>query len=100
MLNRELLCSIPNSMLEAKFSGRHPIEKKNGKVYINRNPTSFEYLVDYLRNPKKLPKLENKYQLDKLYNELEYWGLRSTHQIELEKLLKVDPSYIDPNTLS
>jgi hypothetical protein len=30
LLNKELLCSVPNTALEAKFSGRYQIEKING----------------------------------------------------------------------
>lgn len=39
---KELLCRDEGSMLEAKFSGRFPIEKNNhGKVFIDRDPKIF-----------------------------------------------------------
>lgn len=63
LLDKELLCSVPNTALEAKFSGRYPIEKINGEVYLNRNPKIFNMLIDYLRMGLKMPNVTDPYDL-------------------------------------
>ena len=58
-IRKSLLCSVPDSALEAMFSGRHPLKKLNGKVFIDRNPKIFILVLDYLRNGKIFPYLKN-----------------------------------------
>ena len=103
-LNKKLLCSVPNSMLEAKFSGRHPIPKTaDGKVYINRDPHIFAQVINFLRNPVKLPILPNQNDQDQLILELEYWGLKQTkdgYLNELYNLFKQEPIYVNAIILS
>ena len=60
-ISKALLCSVPESALEAKFSRRHPIQKRNGKVFMDRNPKVFEQLVNFLRNPAIVHDFERKY---------------------------------------
>ena len=59
-ISKALLCSVPGSRLEDKFSGRHPIQKENGKVLMDRDPAVFRDLVNFLRNPTIFPVFENK----------------------------------------
>ena len=49
IVSKDLLCSIKPSTLEEMFSGRHELKKFNGKVFIDRNPKIFRYVLDYLR---------------------------------------------------
>lgn len=49
-VRRSLLTSVPGSALEAMFSGRHNLPKVDGKIFIDRNPKIFGYIIDYLRN--------------------------------------------------
>ena len=41
MVRRSLLTQVPGSALEAMFSGRHPLPKVDGKVFVDRNPKIF-----------------------------------------------------------
>ena len=54
-VRKSLLCSVPESALEAMFSGRHPLKKLNGKVYLDRDPNIFKLLLNYLRNGLRYP---------------------------------------------
>ena len=56
------------------FSGRHQLLENNGAVFIDRDPTSFLYLITYLRNNQKIPKIENKYQKELFQLELLHWS--------------------------
>ena len=49
-VNKDLLLKVPDSALEAMFSGRHTINYKDGKVFIDRDPEPFEQVITYLRN--------------------------------------------------
>lgn len=74
LIDKNLLCSVPNTALEAKFSGRHAIPKINGQVYLNRNPKIFSLLLDYLRMGQKTPKLKDEYEMQLFEEELSYWA--------------------------
>ena len=50
VIPRTLLCSVPNTALEAMISGRHNVPKIDGKLFVNRNPKIFMRVLDYLRN--------------------------------------------------
>ena len=59
-VTRKTLCRAPGTMIEAKFSGRHPIKlTKDGKVFIDRNPKAFEYVIEYLRNYPLKPEVDD-----------------------------------------
>ena len=76
-VSRSLLTSVPGSALEALFSGRHPVEKIDNRVFIDRNPVIFREVINYLRNDFKLSKrvLNDEYLFDEVITDLEYWGL-------------------------
>lgn len=80
LLNKELLCSVPNTAMEAKFSGRHVIEKVNGQVYLNRNPRIFLMLIDYLRMGQKIPQIKEEYDIQMFEEELRYWAFDSPEE--------------------
>eukprot|EP00906_Rhabdomonas_costata_P016443 RCo023581 len=45
------LTSEPGSMLEAMFSGRFPVQKESdGTVFLDRDPTHFPVILNYLRD--------------------------------------------------
>jgi hypothetical protein len=37
------------------FSGRHDVENKDGNVILNRNPSIFKLVVEYLHNDMRAP---------------------------------------------
>ena len=56
VLRRDLLCSKKNSYLEATFSGRHEVDKLDGDVFIDRNPTVFKAIINRLKDPYYFPR--------------------------------------------
>lgn len=47
---KSTLCKSPTSMLAAMFSGRFDLAKDpKGRIFIDRNPRCFEFLLNYLR---------------------------------------------------
>ena len=45
-----------NSMLAAMFSGRHHLDTDSeGRYFIDRDGTYFEYILNFLRDSKQLP---------------------------------------------
>ena len=49
-ISKSLLTSIPGSMLEANFSGRHEVQKVDDKIFVDRDPEMFRHLIRYLEN--------------------------------------------------
>ena len=66
----KLLTSIPDTPLEAMFSGRHPLEEKDGLILVDRDPKAFKYLIGFLKN-RKIPPNEK----GLLMTELDFWGI-------------------------
>lgn len=50
--SRTTLTSVPGSMLDAMFSGRHILEEDEaGRVFIDRDGATFKLVLEYLRSP-------------------------------------------------
>lgn len=41
---KSTLCSVPGSMLDAMFSGRHTLKMTKGRYFLDRDPTTFKYV--------------------------------------------------------
>jgi hypothetical protein len=50
VVKRSVLTSVPGSILEAYFSGRQELTLIDGKIFVDRDPKTFEILISYLRN--------------------------------------------------
>ena len=76
---RKLLTSVPDSALEAMFSGRHEPNIKDGRHFLDRDPTIFKHLLWTLKNGHEpyLSCIEEQLLLD---DELDFWGLPSLLQ--------------------
>lgn len=53
-IRKSTLCQVEGSALEAMFSGRHTLKKKNDRYFIDRNPFAFNLMVDFIRNNGEL----------------------------------------------
>jgi len=58
------MCLLPGSSLEAMFSGRHELNKLDGKIYLDRDPKIFSYLISYLKNNMQLSKIKDEYEAE------------------------------------
>ena len=78
--SRTTLTSVPGSMLEAWFSGRHALEedKEDGRIFIDRDGAAFKLVLEYLRSPTKFT-LEglSKREVASCLAEFEYYQLPS-----------------------
>ena len=76
VVRKSLLCSVPNSTLEALFSGRHHIDKVEGKYFLDRDPQIFRYVINYLGNGR-YPIIKDE-ETQKLFDEeIDFWQLNS-----------------------
>jgi len=75
---RSVLTSIPNTGLEAKFSGRIPYDlDSKGRVFVDRDAGPFKMVLSYLRTGGKfMPMDENPDTLLLFKLELDYWGIK------------------------
>ena len=53
IVNRDILLKIPNSLLAETFSGLHDLKELDGGVYLDRDPDSFELMLNVLRTDFK-----------------------------------------------
>ena len=79
------------------FSGNFPLQRTNGKIFINRDPVIFRLIIQYLRNnihPMKLDEqTREQYEI-----ELEFMGLiskKSQVELDLENIFKNHPDIFE-----
>lgn len=56
------------------FSGRHEIQKHNGRIFIDRQGEAFINLINYLRNGK-YPIFKDKNEEINFFEELQFWQI-------------------------
>lgn len=44
-------------------------------IFINRNPKTFGYVLDFLRNDCEISKISDEYEQNQFELELKYWGI-------------------------
>lgn len=93
-----VLQSVPNSLLAKTFSGMHELKKVDNDVFLDRDGKTFETLVNYLRNDRRVfPDFIYKNDEINFFKELHFWGIDSHNRLDQEEYLsKIDKSiYID-----
>ena len=75
---RDVLTSVPDSVLAKMFSGLHECKIIDDEVFLDRDGDTFETLVNYLRNDRRVfPEFADKNSENHFYKELLYWGIDS-----------------------
>ena len=70
---RSTLMTVKDSLLAAKFSGNAPMGK-DSRIFLDRNPLIFNYMIDYLRSDRKVLPMDISSDKKKgLENEIKYW---------------------------
>ena len=73
---KDVLCSVDGSTLAKLFSDMHELKKVNEEVFLDRDGETFETLVNYLRNDRKVfPEFNDKNSENMFYKEMHYWGI-------------------------
>lgn len=86
---KDVLTSVPGSLLASLFSDMHELKKVDGEVFLDRDGKTFETLVNYLRNERKVfPEFQDKNKENHFYKELHFWGIDSHNRDWQEKYLK------------
>ena len=76
LCEKQLLTSVPESDLATLFNDMHELKKVNDEVFLDRNGKTFETLIDYLRNDRKVfPEFEDRNQENYFFKELHYWNI-------------------------
>jgi hypothetical protein len=58
------------------FSDMHELKKIDEEVFLDRDGQTFETLVNYLRNDRKVfPEFTDKNSENMFYKEINYWGI-------------------------
>mmetsp|Transcript_36008 Transcript_36008/g.55313 ORF Transcript_36008/g.55313 Transcript_36008/m.55313 type:complete len:96 (+) Transcript_36008:428-715(+) len=86
---QDTLCSVPGSLLYTMFGGKHQLKKADDdKVCLDRDPKSFEAMVNYLRNKRlEYPKFEDYAEKELFNKELDHWGIQTMDDNVEEKRL-------------
>lgn len=86
---KEVLQSVPGSTLAKLFSDMHELKKVDDEVFLDRDGSTFETLINYLRNDRKVfPEFTEKNAENHFYKELHYWGIDRQHRGWQEEYLK------------
>jgi len=74
---------------------------KDGKVFLDRDPQIFYLMLNYLRNNRVKPQIEDNLVRRQLNQEIRYWGLNTTDTYQyLQELLNSEPQGITEVTLN
>jgi uncharacterized protein YbaP (TraB family) len=80
---------VQGSLLAKLFSDMHQLKMVDGEVFIDRDGKTFETLVNYLRNERKIfPEFVDKNMENHFYKELHFWGIDQHNRQWQEKYLK------------
>jgi hypothetical protein len=77
-IDHALLTKFEDSAIAAMFSGRwdESNNMKDGRVIIEgKDPNIFKYIIEYLSNGNKTPKIEDKSIMEKVREEFVFWNI-------------------------
>ena len=76
-VRRKLLCSVDGSKIKTYFDleNKSKLEIVNNRIFIDRDPAMFRYVLMYLRCDQQMPQLDLPFEKKMFSKELEYWGL-------------------------
>lgn len=102
MVSQKVLASVQGSSLQKMFSGMHNLKKVDNSIFLDRDGLTFQTLVNYLRNDRKVyPEFENANDQKQFTEELNFWGIKDDRQeekrleakfpVEIVEMLKIEP---------
>ena len=78
---KDVLRSVPESTLAKMFSDMHELKKIDDEVFLDRDGTTFETVINYLRNDRKVyPEFSDRNAENHFVKELHYWGIDRHHR--------------------
>lgn len=75
--DKELLRSVKGSTLEKLFNEMNVLKRtEDDEVFLDRDGKTFETLINYLRNDRKIfPDFTTKQEETMFFKELHYWNI-------------------------
>lgn len=96
-VSKSLLTSVPGSLLEKTFSGKHQLKKLDDHVFLDRDPRIFEMVLNYLRYDCKYFPRDVDSETRRIFEmEIHYWELGNFIEPKLPKSL-IDMLKTEPN---
>ena len=88
--NNSNIKKYPNSVLAAYLNPENKYPKRNGHIFIDREPQNFKNLIFYLEN-NKLPIFKTISEEKKFFSEINYWKIPI--HISSKNILKFNPVF-------
>ena len=96
MVSQKVISSVPGSSLQKMFSGMHDLKKVDESIFLDRDGNTFQTLVNFLRNDRKIyPEFDNENESRLFAEELNYWGIKDDRQEEKRLETKFPQEIID-----
>ena len=74
IISKALLLKYPNSVLGAIFNNHIKLPKRNGNIFIDRDPKIFSLMLFYLQN-LSLPNFANEIEEKDFFDEISFWKI-------------------------
>jgi hypothetical protein len=75
-----VLQSVSDSILAKLFSDKVELKKIDDEVFLDRDGKTFETMLNYLRNDRKVfPDFTTKQEENMFFKELHYWEIDKEH---------------------
>ena len=96
---KEVLTSVAGSKLAALFSEMHELKKVDNEIFLDRDGQTFEHLVNYLRNDRKIfPEFTEPNSENMFFKELQYWGIEQGIDNRLKGLSLPEKTEVKPQS--
>jgi len=78
MVSQNILCSVPDSTLAKLFSGNHELKKTDdGSIFLDRDGKTFNTLVNFLRNNRRIyPEFTDINEKKLFQEEMLFWNIK------------------------
>lgn len=89
-VSQKVLTKVPHSRLAKMFANEKNVRRgSDGAVFIDRNATYFELVLDYLRSSCSLPAIKDHFLSTMLEKELAFWQVRVADHPAFAELARV-----------
>lgn len=96
MVSTKVLQSVTGSQLQKMFAGMHELKKVDDCVFLDRDGATFQTLINYLRNDRKIyPEFDNVNDQKQFTEELNFWGIKDDRQEEKRLESKFPPEIVE-----
>ena len=74
----------------------HELKRVDDKIFLDRDATTFQQMISYLRNDRKVnPEFEEIQDQIMFYEELNFWGIKDDRLDELKLCSKFPQSIVE-----